>query len=212
MKIRKNLQFYVDKLKAGEKFSLARYGDGELLCMWGKQGGNSNGCAYTPELRAALLQSMKVTDQDFIHGLQRVELWDQDRIISEYPAIEWHDSEIFGEAAASGGLAPFIEEINKHPVTVIGNYSIREATAKLFPHRWFIEVPPVNAFQVEAEVVGKILWEDRFTKEPKVYLFSCGMAANALVASLHGKVQGWLLDVGHIWDPFAGSMSRCDLQ
>ncbi len=66
-----NLQYYVDKLKNGEKFSLARYGDGEMLCMWGRQGQNSNGCRYSPELREALLYSMKYKDDpSFIYGMQ----------------------------------------------------------------------------------------------------------------------------------------------
>ena len=148
---------------------------------------------------------------DFIHGMQRVLPPDAEYMERFGPDIEWHDSEVFGEAAAKGELDNFIAEVNKHPVTVIGNYSIRDATLKLFPNRWFIEIPPMNAMTDKQRVIDNILWEDRFTKEPKVYLFSAGMAANVMVSELHGKVNGWLLDVGHIWDPFAGSRSRCDL-
>lgn len=211
MKTQEPLQYYVDKIKNGEKYSLARYGDGELLCLWGKKGGNSNGCAYTPELRVALLDSMSPRP-GFIHGLQRVLPNDEAHAIEQWQNIKWHDTEIFSEAVVKNELGPLIEAVNEHPVTIIGNYSIREATHTLFPKRWFIEVPPTNAFTVKDQVIEKILWEDRFTKEPKVYLFSCGMAANAMISELHGKVNGWLIDVGHIWDPFAGSKSRCDLE
>lgn len=202
MKIRTSIQYWIDKLD--EDFSLARYGDGELLCMWGKSGGNSNGCQYLPELREGLLKSISVPMH---HGLQRVLPQDERRALSEYP-IEWYDTEVFGEAAANGEIWQFIRELRKKPITIIGNYSIRDATRKLFPDSWFIEVPPVNAIKSKDEVVEKILWEERFGSRTR--LFSCGMAANVMISELHGK--GQLIDVGHIWDPFAGSMSRCDLK
>ena len=210
MKIQNPLQYYVDKIAKGETYSLARYGDGELLCMRGRQGANSNGCYYTSELRVGLVDSMEPRP-NFIHGMQRVLPNDEGYMLEFWHNIKWHDSEVFGEAAAEGELDNFIAEVNKHPVTVIGNYSIRDATLKLFPNRWFIEIPPMNALTDKLRVIDSILWEDRFSKEPKVYLFSAGMAANVMVSELHGRVKGWLLDVGHIWDPFAGSRSRCDL-
>ena len=207
-----NLQHYIDKIKSGEKFSLARYGDGELLCMWGKEGRNSNGCLYSIDLRAGLLASMNYeNDHSFIYGLQRVLPKDAERIQKDYPKIDWHDTEIFGEASANNSLDAFIGELKNHPITIIGNYSIRDATLKLLPHRWFIEVPPVDALRSMPEVIEKIKWENRFATDPKIYLFSCGMAANVMVSKLHGNVNGWLIDVGHIWDIFAGSKSRCDL-
>ena len=227
MKIQNPLKYYTDKLKNGEKFSLARYGDGELLCMWGKSGGNSNGCAYTPELRQALLDSMEPRE-GFIHGLQRVLPRDEENATRDWP-VQWHDTEVFSEAAAEatksqlvrnyrydnipdGDFKDFVREMYNLPVTIIGNYSIRGATKGIFPHRWFIEVSPTNAYVDKDKVIRNILWEDRFATEPKIYLFSCGMAANAFISELHGRVNGWLIDVGHIWDPFAGSKSRCDLQ
>lgn len=205
MKLSKDLQFYVDKLKNGEKFSLARYGDGELYCMWGRQGGNSNGCRYSPELREALLDSMKHKDDPtFIYGLQRVLPRDEERVMLEYPDHTWYDTEIFSEAVANGELYPLIEQLRKMKVVVIGNTSIKDAVELIFEPIEFIEVPPSNAFDHPIS----------FKKHEGdiVYLYSCGMAANAFIADAHGKIDGWLIDVGHIWDPFAGLMSRCDLE
>src|SRR6185295_2840841 len=116
-----NLQWYVDKLKKGQKFSLARYGDGEFLCMWGKKGENSNGCRYSPELREALLNTMNHKDDSgFIYGMQRVLPQDMKRAEKEY-AVDWYDSEVFGEAVAQGKLYPLIEQLKKMDLVVIGN-------------------------------------------------------------------------------------------
>lgn len=198
-----NLQWYVDKLKRGEKFSLVRYGDGEMYCMWGKKGENSNGCKYSSELRKALLESMGHKEEDFIYGMQRVLPQDRKRFEAEYPDIEFLDTEIFSDAVANGELFPFIEQLKKMKVVIIGNESIRPIK-KFLPYTEFIEVPKSNAFDSEFEFID--------CGDNTVYLFSCGMAANAFISKLHGQVNGWLIDIGHIWDPFVGKMSRCDLE
>ena len=202
MKTHYPLQYYVDKLKSGEKFSLARYGDGELYCMWGRSGGNSNGCRYSSELRQALLDSMRhQKDPSFIYGLQRVLPRDEDRITSEYLGVDWYDTEIFSEAVADGELYPLIEQLRKMKVVVIGNSSIRGFCESQLGAE-FVEVPPFNAYD---EVIS-------LPMNAEVYLFSCGMAANAFIAELHGVLDATLIDLGHIWDPFTGNMSRCDLE
>lgn len=200
MKIQKPLKFYIDKLENGEKFSLARYGDGELLCMWGKQGKNCDGTRYTPELRQALLDSMKPRE-GFIHGLQRVLPQDEERITTEYPEIEWYDSEVFTEALAAGELYPLIEQLRKMRVCVIGNKSIKNFAIKELGAIDFREVSKSNAFEDRWDLVLPV-------SDAEVFLFSCGMAANTFISEFHGRVDGWLIDLGHIWDPFAGKRSR----
>lgn len=203
MKTTKPLTYYVDKLKNGEKFSLARYGDGELYCMWGRHGGNSNGCRYSPELRQALLDSMKHKDDpSFIYGLQRVLPRDEERVMIEYPDVDWHDSEIFSEAVANGELYPLVEQLKKMQLHFIGNNSLSEFLDREFSGLHTI-VPPSNAFDSNLAIIPT---------NGTVYLFSCGMAANAWIAELHGKADAWFIDLGHIWDPFTGNMSRCDLE
>lgn len=199
-----NLQYYVDKLKNGEKFSLARYGDGEMLCMWGKQGGNSNGCRYSPELRGALLDSMKhKNDPTFIYGMQRVLPKDMERMEREYPGVDWHDTEIFSEAVANGELYPLIEQLRKVRTATIYKRNVGRIIGSV---AYFI-TPPFDSYDKREEII-------KFIKDnpADVYLFSCGMAANAIIAELHGTVDAFLIDVGHIWDGFFGEMSRCDIE
>lgn len=206
-----NLQYYVDKLKNGEKFSLARYGDGEFYCMWGRQGENSNGCRYSPELRQALFDSMNHQyDPTFIYGMQRVLPQDQARAEKEYPETDWHDSEFFSEVVAEGKLYPFIEQLRKMNVVVIGNKSIKSAIYKIFPQASFFSVPSSNAYDTREDFFPM---NPAFKGYPVVYLYSCGMAANAFISEAHKLNLGdWHIDVGHIWDPFVGNMSRCDLE
>ena len=204
-----NLQYYVDKLKNGEKFSLARYGDGEMLCMWGKQGQNSNGCRYSPELREALLDSMKYKDDpSFIYGMQRVLPKDKERFEKEYPDIEFYDTEIFSEAVANGELYPLIEQLRRMPTVIIGNKSIKPIKG-LLNSAEFIEVSSSNSYDERERIIGWI----KDIGHNYTFLFSCGMAANAFISELHKELpHANLIDLGHIWDPFVGLMSRCDLE
>jgi hypothetical protein len=208
MKTPTNLQFWVDKLKQGEKFSMARWGDGELYCMWGRRGQNSNGCKYYPELRADLIKAMEPR-KGFYHGLQCVLPRDEARIMAEYPKINWHETECLSIDVAEGRLYPFIEELRKHKLVIIGNDSIKMVTADLLHWYEFISVPSSNAYDLKQSIMENILSHDT---EGIVFLFSCGMAANAIISELHGKAKGTMIDVGHIWDPFTGLMSRCDLE
>lgn len=201
-----NLQFYVDKLKSGKKFSLARYGDGEMYCMWGKKGQNSNGCRYSPELREALLDSMKYpNDTSFIYGMQRVLPMDRVRFEHEYPNTIFYDTEIFSEAVANGELYPLIEQLRKMKVVIIGNSTLKPVADKIL-NCGFVEIPPCNSYDCRDMIKEHI--KDRDT----VYLFSAGMGANAIIGEMHRKIDAWLIDIGHIWDPFVGLMSRCDLE
>lgn len=203
------LQFYVDKLKNGEKFSFARYGDGELYCMWGARGQNSNKCKYYPELREKLLDSMKHKDNpSFIYGLQRVLPQDEKKIISEYPDVNWHDSEFLSIAVAEGKLFPLIEQLRKMTVTIITNKDAGDAFHKVIGFKHHICVEKFNAFDERERVLSSI----RTMPKSDIYIFSCGMAANAFIGELHGEIDATLFDAGHIWDPFYGLMSRCDLE
>lgn len=198
------LDYYIDKMKRGEKFSLVRYGDGELLCMWGKQGGNSNGCRYSKELREALLDSMgHIGDPTFIYGLQRVLPQDERRVMAEYPDVDWHDSEFLSEAVANGELYPFIKQLRDMKVATIYKRNPKD----IIGNKHAFIVPPDNSYDLN-EGITKFVMET----DADVYLFSCGMAANAIISQLHGKKDAFLIDVGHIWDGFFGEMSRCDLE
>jgi len=190
----------VNKLQKGERFSLARYGDGELYCIWGKRGTNSNGCHYTTELREALIESLK-PKKNFIHGLQRVLPRDEERIVKEYPDIDWHDTEFLSEAVANGELFPLIEQLRRMRVATI----YKRNPSKIINNEFSFIVPPSNSYDLREDIVN---WVKNTPAD--VFLFSCGMAANALIYELHG-IDAWLIDVGHIWDPFFDEMSRCDL-
>lgn len=202
----KSLQYYVDKLKEGP-YSLVRFGDGELYCLWGRGTKNSNGCYYTPELRADLAKSLKYPKDGIIYGLQRVLPEDQKQ--AEHYSVDWHDSEIFGDELVAGRLFPLFEQLKKMRVVMISNPDLLDPVA--IQPEYFIQVPTSNAHTEKDWVYREVRACQRQWPAGTVYIFCCGMAANAFVYELHDG-KNWYLDLGHIFDPFVGKMSRCNLE
>jgi hypothetical protein len=203
------LTWYADKLNRGETFSLARYGDGELYCMRGREGKNCDGCDYTPELAAALRASLLRAEPDFFYGLQRV--WPHDReeyarLLEEVgaPQREWLDSGVIAHAVIDGTFYPLLNALRRLETVIVSNAGAR-AVRPLLPYSHFVETPAGNAFAEKDRIRDDVL---KYGK-PACYLFSCGMTACVLVDELHGRIPGsWFLDVGHVWDVFLGKNTR----
>ena len=201
------LSWYVTMLACGATFSLARYGDGELACMSGAEGVNTDGCRYSPDLAADLRRSLTRTDADFLYGLQRVLPTDVPRLCS-LRSGPWVDSEVFGRALLSGGLFPLIDQLRRMETVLVGNAGLRPAAALIGCGR-FIETPEKDTYEVKDQIIRELLAHPT----PAVFLFSCGMTAKVMIAELHGRLgSSWLLDLGHLWDVFVGRRSRAELE
>jgi len=193
------LNWWLGKFINNQYFSLARFGDGEWLCIQGKQGANSHGCNYTPELRQDLIDTLK--DYRLMRGMQRI-LPRQLREVREFMKFrEFVDTEIFGDLLAEGKLKPLFDILRKKHVVIVSSANKRQ-----FPfYNHFIETPLTNT-HLESE---RIIKECLAYRKPAVYLFCCGMAAGTLIHKLHGKIQNsYLIDFGHLLDPFIGDNSR----
>lgn len=192
------IKWWVERFK--KPISLARFGDGEWLCIEGKSGGNSHGCAYTPELRVDLLSCL--TDNGIVKGMQRI-LPSQYRRIRPHTAFgQWVDTEVFADELAEGNLKPLFDLFREATIVII---SSKEKRVVPLPYAHFIEVPRTNAHAEKDRVVKEVLEYGK----PALYLFSCGMAAGPFVHALHGKIPGAsFIDIGHIFDPFCGEASR----
>lgn len=195
------LKWWLEQLK--KPMALARFGDGEFLCIEGKQGGNSHGCAYTPQLKADLVAILEETSTNFLKGMQRI-------LPSQYARIRplltgtWVDTELFSDLMALGEMRPFFEALRERRIVIVS--SIEKQKQGIFPDAEYVVTPLTNAHADKERIVRECL---ELSQPGTVFLFACGMAAGTFVHALYGKAAGaTLLDIGHILDPFIGDNSR----
>jgi len=205
------LDYFVNKIQNGEKFSFSRFGDGEWSAVLLKDGANCDGHNYSKPLSLALNDALK-NPKNYYYGMQDYALKNLGRDIISYikkekNSIEWYNASIFHDANSAGELNTFIKVLRTKRVVVIGPEYLKNLS--LFPVADFVAIPEVNCFDAYDEIKTGILDAD-VSKENTVYLFSASMASNALIHDLYDQLgeENWLLDVGALWDIYVGKQSR----
>ncbi len=206
-----NLDYFVEQMNRGEKFTFSRFGDGEWSAVLLRDGANCDGHNYSKELSVALNDAL-INHKDYYYGMQDYALKNLGRDIVSYlkknkSDINWYNASIFHDANLAGELNPFIKALRTKKVVLIGPEYLKELS--LFPVEDFVAIPPVNCFDAYDQIKNGIL-NANVPDEDTVYLFSASMASNALIHDLYDQLgeKNWLLDVGALWDVYVGKKSR----
>src|SRR5690606_36224410 len=136
-----------EKLKKGEPFKFARYGDGEFNAIYGKRGANCDGHQYFPDLGQKLRASLE-RKPDYIVGLQPLTLaserWPQ--IQRDFPGISWVDADSIHNASIDGRVWRLFEMLRNYDPVVIGPSILKKYT---LPLKWeLMVIPPVDCWRV----------------------------------------------------------------
>lgn len=190
-------------IDSGIPSHFSRFGDGEWYAILGHRVTNIDGCRCDllglgdDLMAAAVFPPPRVTNA--LQGLVRGKKDLIGRIRRMVPGVdEWPDADLFREAAKVGEHWGLLE-LGK--VCLVGPKHIRILGMPV------IEVPGRDAY-LERVAVGKEVW--RMREEYDTFLLSCGFLANVLIYQLGQDmpdgVRMW--DVGAIWDPWCGVLSR----
>ncbi|NOY54251.1 MAG: hypothetical protein GXP58_11670 [Deltaproteobacteria bacterium] len=207
------LEYYLDKMKTGKVFSFSRYGDGEWNAIWGRDGKNSDGHTYFPELGERLRRSL-LLPYNYFYSLGAQCMTHDGPAIAGYLKrncinLIWHDCDVFHRACMQGKLYPLIQQLRTMDVLFVGPNHLRKVNRILFPYCHFIEVPSKNCFLKVNEVEEEIL---RYAEKQgkMVIAFSASMASNVMIYDLFPTIghDHWLIDFGSLWDIFVGVKSR----
>lgn len=204
------IEILVNRLENTLPFSLVRYGDGEMLCILGKDGANCDGAEYgIPGLREALARTL-TEPRNYLHciapkvmhrgnGLtQKSVAW----IEKNAPSVEWYDSETILEASLAGELKPFIQALGK--VMIVGPEHLRQIP---IPFKVFVQVPKINAWLQYDKILYLI---KRELYQVDTVLFCSGFLSKIAIWTLYnqfGETRN-LLDIGSSLDMFCGVNSR----
>lgn len=204
---------HLNKIKKFKRYTFSRWGDGEWLCIIGKNGSNCDGHFYFPEMGKALREVL-ASKPNYIIGLQGLAKRHMPEIIEEYTAkynLEWVNSDIFHNANASGRIKALFKALENREVLLVGGNHLKE-----FNKDWkFIEVPRVNCWNAYDKTKEKLSnYFDRVESGQKpVVLFCASMMSNVLIDDFHNlasnyQIDATLIDFGSVLDPYVGVKSR----
>lgn len=213
-----NLDWYVQKLKRGERFGLGMYGDGEWQAIFRhalkmkRFTQNCEATVYDDKLCEEMAESLKYGGRNFLFSAP-----DTFKVVPEYfqyeamadasahimgcDGIEYVEKNVWNKEMKEGGLWPLIEQLRKMPVYFIGNAYLRGLT--FLKYKKFFEIGYPNCYldgsfqKAKDDVV-------EFGK-PGVYLIAAGIPAALMAQHIHKNVaDATVIDTGSIWDGFVG--------
>jgi hypothetical protein len=196
----------LQKIVNNEPFALNRWGDGELSCAFGYEGGNCDGHFYFDDLGKALMDIL-CKPQRYIMGLQPKAVNDMPVGLATHFGghnidHDWINSDIIHDASTEVGLEGLFAAI-KGKAIIVGPAHLRPLAEQL--NTPLITVPDRNCWKVYASIKEKCN-----NVNPDIFLFCCGMMANVLIDDLwytkgHDTT---LIDVGSALAPYAGKATR----
>lgn len=200
-----NNEFYLElkhKIDNRIPFAFSRWGDGEWLTVSKTNPSDSNvdGNFYYLDLADKLI-SIVSEKQSYYMGHQNVVT--SYSLKDQYPQ-DWVNSDILHEMSEDGELNLWFEIFDKQHIVYIGN----ESLSKLPFINEFIEIPYNNVwlqYDLTMDEIKSKIEKNKF----KVFLFSAGMASNALIHDLwEFNNQNIYMDASSAFDPHVGRITR----
>lgn len=208
---------FVNWLRYDEFFHFLKFGDGEWYCIWENEGIIGQGkMPLSPEVQQEMGEGLKKHSRSpIIFGMQNYSLKRWTKNIEEFLEknklwhIVWANSDVFHYASRDGELFPFVQQLRRKLIVVIGPEYLRELPEHTFGYSKFIEVPEYDAYGEIERVEAEILATQKELGNGIVYSLSCGPLANVLIFHLWEQMlENSLINVGSLWDIFCGRRSR----
>ena len=208
-----DLDFYIDKIRNRENFSLSRWGDGEWFCTVGVNGQNCDNHRYLPELRDGLVNALK-NNKSYYKAIWGPNHGQIKRILHIIlPFIhknninnQWVNAGIWEDAVLKDGIDRLVESLESRNLVIVSNHTLRDLNIKYVD---YVEVPKVNCYNDKDRIKSEMI---SITKKYKdvVFAMSSSMATNVIIDELYDEIgdKCSMIDFGSIWDPFVGRHTR----
>lgn len=211
------LAHYVDLLQRGIPFSYLRYNDGEWGSLLETIYMGPGYQRFTPELAQDLQASVIEYHRDphyymgltvmhhFIGPVRQWELitaWLRENNLGD---LKWVDAGTFNRASECGDLWPFIRELQRSDIIIVGPDRYRPLL-KLFPRAAFVSIPETQCHAQLPAMEKAILAQ----KLPAIILITAGPACNVLIHKLYSKIgsHSTMIDMGSLWAPYIGKIEH----
>lgn len=210
-----NFDYIISRLRENSPFTFSRWGDGEWEAVLNLKKADETNCdghqffdVLCDELKKILIKKVP-----YMLGMQPLAYHKlMGRKIDKFlksnnikPSdLWWVDADVFHNASTSGKIYLLFDELKKKKILLVGPEYLTKL--KTFPFD-FVEVPLINCWN-ERDRIMKEIKEKSMVHDYDAVLFCAGMTSNWMIDQLHGKFDGFILDVGSLFDPFAGKNTR----
>jgi hypothetical protein len=226
-----NYEAMLQGLHDGRRFAWVRYSDGDWNCVFGCNAGfkryawdgarkideradmpGTHSHDYDERLGEEMLAAI-ASEPDYHLGIMPAMLAPDKlpssnktiEFVETHPELRWCSSLILHKASMAGRLGEFFEALRGLDITVVSNAAMTGMRPWLgeFNH---VVTPELNCWDERADLYPRIV---EACRAPGVVLFSCALPAKVWIrkAWLAGG-EATLIDVGAVFDPYIGRMSR----
>lgn len=208
-------EYYLDLMSNDEPFSLSRFGDGEILCMYPNgMKENCDGNKFFPELSAPMKQIFK-NNYPYYHCLldctfdYNADLF-RALIAENCPDMEFYNGEIWQELSLNGRIEELVSHLDKHNPVLVGGKHIGNAKDIIGWTKapYHLRIPDVDSFNSIQEIMQQI--GELYIQGYRMFCFSAGYTTKIIIDTLFPYIghDTFMIDMGSVFDPYCGRLSR----
>ncbi len=205
-----NFETVIEKLRNNEPFHLSRWGDGEFLCMLGKEGKNCDGHDYTPILSEELNRvwaDIEECEPNQFHLVQPHALRTVEGIESFINGKHFDSSDLFVKASQKCELGKLFAALKDKYLILVAPKRFEDW--ELFQVSKHIVIPDKNCFSLYEDCIKHIEYAHQLSyKQDKkqVTLYCSGMMTNVLISEQ--PTDETHIDLGSVLEPYIGHSNR----
>ena len=204
----------ISKIDNHENFSFSRWGDGEINCILGAEGGQNQlqNCDNHKYYKALGMELYKVimSKPNYVMGLQGLakSQRENDPYFKELTSgIDWVASDIIHHASIKNGLDDLFDVLSNRSVILVGNFHLAALSFK-YKFNYAHIVIGENDCWLEYEDIKKRLAS--YIEKNDVVLYCASMMTEVLINDMY---QLWgdqitQIDIGSAFDPYVGRETR----
>ena len=232
------IDWYIKRINSGVPLSLSRWGDGEwrstltdgktnwirlekINRSWKHGRTNKSGHGFSDEMGAEMRALLRSRPKQILTMAGRfgnanakkpmidLALWIKEWLdANKLSDIPWGSCDTIVYALINQEFEGFLDCLQDKRILLVGPKHLQRL--KVIPYIDHVVVPDRNAYNYKNWLYKKIANHARHTEKPMIVSISMGPAAPILIEELHrdfGKHHSFI-DLGSIWDGFAGVQSR----
>lgn len=208
-------EFYLDLIKTSKPFSLSRFGDGEVLCMFhnGWLHENCDGSKFLDELIEPMKQIFRnqypyyhcILDCSFdLNGDKFTEFVEQ-----TCPDMPLYNGEIWQHLSFSDRITELVEALSLHqPVFIGASHLSKVSKMNSIGDISHILTPDRDSYKSFNRIFDDCMKYHEIGH--RFFAFACGYTSKILIDTLFPYIghDSFLVDFGSVFDPYCGVLSR----